>query len=135
MPEAFSLLRSPQQKRKAAIGLPFLCVTRFECRCVCRNRTIGHARSELGISDTEAWRYVTQNVMEGVVLPSSKRRQRFFASQQQIQLIIAEAQEPFRTFYGLAAETGLRPGELCGLTLDDWDRSKMRKNLLSVLTS
>jgi integrase len=66
-------------------------------------------------------RYVAHNVMEGVVLSDSKRRQRFFASQQQIQLIIAVAKEPYRTFYGLAAETGLRPGELCGLTVDDLD--------------
>jgi integrase len=53
------------------------------------------------------------------VFPTGKRRQRLFASQQQIQRIIAAAKEPYRTFYGLAAETGLRPGELCGLTVDD----------------
>jgi integrase len=80
----------------------------------------------------KTWRYVTQNVMEGVVLRSSKWRQRFFASQQQIQLIIAAAKEPFRTLYGLAAETGLRPGELCGLTLDDLD---LQHGLLQVRQS
>jgi integrase len=69
----------------------------------------------------KAWGYVARNIMEGVVLPSSKRRQRFFASQQQIQLIVTSAKEPYRTFYGPAAETGLRPGELCGYTLDDLD--------------
>jgi integrase len=80
----------------------------------------------------KAWRYVAHNVMEGVVLPDSKRRQRFFASQQQIQLIIAAAKEPYRTFYGLAAETGLRPGELCGLTVDDLD---LERGLLQVQRS
>jgi len=69
----------------------------------------------------KAWRYVANNVMEGVVLPDSKRRQRFFASKQQIRLIMGAAKEPYRTFYGLAAETGLRPGEVCGLTVDDLD--------------
>jgi integrase len=38
-----------------------------------------------------------------------------------INAIIAVSKEPHRTFYGLAAETGLRPGELCGLTVDDLD--------------
>jgi integrase len=69
----------------------------------------------------KAWGYVAHNIMEGVVLPRTKRRQRLFASQQQIQLIVAAAEEPYRTFYGLAAETGLRPGEVCGLTVDDLD--------------
>lgn len=34
---------------------------------------------------------------------------------------MAASKEPYRTFYGLAAETGLRPGELCGLTVADLD--------------
>jgi integrase len=83
-------------------------------------------------STAKAWGYVAHYVMEGVVLPSSKRRQRFFASQQQIQRIIAAAPEPYRTFYGLAAETGLRPGELCGLTLDDLD---LQRGMLQVRQS
>jgi integrase len=69
----------------------------------------------------KAWGYVAHNAMEGVVLPRNNRRQRLFASQQQIQQIMAASKEPYRTFYGLAAETGLRPGELCGLTADDLD--------------
>jgi integrase len=80
----------------------------------------------------KAWGYVAHNVTEGVVLPSSKRRQRLFASQQQIQLIVGAAKEPHRTFYGLAAETGLRPGELCGLTLDDLD---LQRGMLQVRQS
>jgi integrase len=79
-----------------------------------------------------AWGYVTHNAMEGVVLPTVKRRQRFFASQQQIQLIIAVAEEPYRTFYGLLAETGLRPGELCGLTVGDLD---LERGILQVSQS
>jgi len=69
----------------------------------------------------KAWHYVAHDPMEGVVLPDIRRVQRFFFSQREIQLILGEAQEPHRTWYGLAAETGLRAGELCGLTVDDID--------------
>ena len=70
--------------------------------------------------------------MEGVVLPDVKRVQRFFLSQREIQLILAKAQEPHRTWYGLAAETGLRAGELCGLTVDDID---LERGMLQVRQS
>jgi hypothetical protein len=66
--------------------------------------------------ETKAWRYVAHNVMEGFVLPDSKRRQRFFASQQQIQLIIAAAKEPYRTFYGLGISRISLPMAFIGLT-------------------
>jgi len=33
--------------------------------------------------------------------------------------VIAEADEPFRTFYWIATETGMRAGELCGLRTTD----------------
>ena len=44
----------------------------------------------------KAWGYVAH--MEGVVLPEVKRVQRFFLSQREIQLILAKAQEPLRTW-------------------------------------
>ena len=69
----------------------------------------------------KAWGYVAHDLMEGVVLPEVKRVQRFFLSQREIKFILAKAQEPHRTWYGLAAETGPRAGELCGLTVDDID--------------
>lgn len=72
-------------------------------------------------STAKSWGYVTRDIMEGVVLPDRKRVQRFFLSQADINLILAKAAEPQRTWYGLAAETGLRAGELCGLTVEDLD--------------
>jgi integrase len=69
----------------------------------------------------KAWGYVAHNLREGVVLPDVKRVQRFFLSQREIHLILTKAKEPYRTWYGLAAETGLRAGELCGLTVEDLD--------------
>ena len=66
------------------------------------------------------------------MLPEVKRVRRFFLSQREIQLILAKAQEPHRTWYGLAAETGLRAGELCGLTVDDID---LEREMLQVRQS
>jgi integrase len=80
----------------------------------------------------KAWGYVAHNLMEGVVLPDVKRVQRFFLSKREIQLILAKAKEPYRTWYGLAAETGLRAGELCGLTVDDID---LERGMLQVRQS
>ena len=80
----------------------------------------------------KAWGYVSHNLMEGVVLPDVKRVHRFFLSQREIQLILAKAKEPYRTWYGLAAEAGLRAGELCGLTVDDID---LERGMLQVRQS
>ena len=68
-----------------------------------------------------AWGYVAHDLMDGVVLPVQKRVHRFFFSAEEVTAIIGAAPEPHRTFYGLAAETGLRAGELCGIILDDLD--------------
>ena len=68
-----------------------------------------------------AWHYVAHDVFDGVVLPRPRQAQRFFFSAEDVQKIISSAKEPRRTFYGLLAETGLRVGELCGLTIDDID--------------
>ena len=79
-----------------------------------------------------AWGYVAHDLMDGLVLPTQKRMQRFFFSTEEVKTIIGGAPEPYRTFYGLAAETGLRAGELCGITLDDLD---LERRLLLVRQS
>ncbi|MGA8012204.1 MAG: site-specific integrase [Candidatus Acidiferrales bacterium] len=66
-----------------------------------------------------AWQYVAHDIFDGVVLPKGRRTQRYFFTVEAVQKILAAAKEPYRTWYGLAAETGLRAGELCGLTVDD----------------
>ena len=38
---------------------------------------------------------------------------------EELQSILKEAREPYRTLYWLAAETGMRAGELCGLRWED----------------
>lgn len=66
-----------------------------------------------------AWGYVAHDACDCIVLPKSNRARRFFYSLEEVQRIIAAAAEPHKTFYWLAAETGMRAGELCGLQLDD----------------
>lgn len=69
----------------------------------------------------KAWGYVSHNAFDGLVLPEIARRERFFFSLEEIQKILRAAEGPYRTFYWLVAETGLRAGELCGLRVDDLD--------------
>jgi integrase len=68
-----------------------------------------------------AWQYVAHDALDGVVLPKRRTPRRFFFSQEEVSRILCAADEPFRTFYWLAAELGLRAGEICGLRLDDLD--------------
>ena len=79
-----------------------------------------------------AWGYVMHDIFRGLVYPKTQRAQRFFFSVEDVQKIVGAAREPHRTFYGLLAETGLRVGELCGLTVDDID---LERRLLVVRQS
>jgi len=66
-----------------------------------------------------AWKYVSHDIFEGVVLPKPRHTKRFFFAAEEVQRILSAAPEPYRTFYGLLAETGARVGEVCGLAVDD----------------
>ena len=57
---------------------------------------------------------------------------RRFFSVEEVQRILASAGEPYRTFYWLAVETGMRAGELCGLRVEDFD---WERGLVSVRQS
>jgi integrase len=69
----------------------------------------------------KAWGYVSHDPFEGLVLPKVARQARFFFTLDEIQRIIAAASGPLKSFYWLAAETGMRAGELCGLRIEDVD--------------
>ena len=69
----------------------------------------------------KAWGYVAHDPFDGLVLPKVGRQARFFFTVDEIQRILAVAPEPYRTFYWIAAEAGLRAGELCGLSIADLD--------------
>jgi integrase len=68
-----------------------------------------------------AWDLASHDALEGIVLPKKTRGTRFFFSVEEAQQIIRESQEPERTFYWLAMETGMRAGELTGLRTTDVD--------------
>ena len=69
----------------------------------------------------KSWGTVTHNACDGIVLPRKKPPKRRCFSLEEIQRIIAAAEEPYRTIYWLAAETGLRAGEITGLRVCDVD--------------
>jgi len=68
-----------------------------------------------------AWGYVSHDPFDGLVLPKLERQPRLFFTVEQVRQIIAMAAEPEKTFYWLAAETGMRAGELTGLRIEDID--------------
>lgn len=71
-----------------------------------------------------AWNYVSHDALDGVVLPKPRRARRFFLTREEMQRILAAAPEPYRTYYWLAAETGMRAGELCGIRVDDLELNR-----------
>jgi integrase len=68
-----------------------------------------------------AWQYVTHDALDGVVLPKRRTPRRFSFTQDEVSRILGATEGPFLTFLLIAAETGLRAGELCGLRLEDLD--------------
>ena len=69
------------------------------------------------------WGYVVAEIrLRDLVVPASKPAKpgRFFTAEQ-VRGILALASEPWRTVFALAAMTGLRPGEVLGLSIDDLD--------------
>ena len=66
-----------------------------------------------------SWGYVAHDAVEGVVLPRAFKSRRLFYSLAEVRKIIVAAEGPYCTFFWLKAETGMRAGEVCGLTWDD----------------
>lgn len=80
-------------------------------------------------TSARAWGYVSHDPFGGLVLPKITRQARFFFTLDEIQRIIAAASGPLKSFYWLAAETGMRAGELCGLRIEDLDLGKCCVNV------
>ncbi len=64
---------------------------------------------------------VTHSPFQNLRLPKVGRQRRFSFTAEEIKSILSKAVEPYLTFYWLAAESGLRAGELCGLRVSDMD--------------
>jgi len=78
-----------------------------------------------------SWGYIVAEINRGaVVLPAAKvaRPVRYFSAEEVSKILGAAREEPYRTMFIVAALTGLRAGEICGLTVDDLDlvRSSIR---------
>lgn len=74
----------------------------------------------------KAWGYTEEDVSSGLDLPKVPRPKPPFLTAKQMGQIIKTAQEPEATFYWMAAETGLRAGELTGLRKSDVDLNRRR---------
>lgn len=64
-----------------------------------------------------AWRYVCHDPFKDAVLPQLDRPKARVYSLEETLSIMQAASGPLKTFLWIAAETGMRPGEVCGL---DW---------------
>jgi integrase len=69
----------------------------------------------------QAWTHVDHDPFEKLRLAKSSHSRQFCFTIEEARRIITAAQEPYRTFYWLALETGMRAGELCALRVDDLD--------------
>jgi len=79
-----------------------------------------------------AWGYVAHDAVSDAVLPMQRKARRRFFTMEEVQRILAAVCEPYYTFYWLAAETGMRAGELCGLLTDDFD---LERGIVSIRQS
>jgi integrase len=68
-----------------------------------------------------AWGYVAHDPFDGLVLPKRGLVQTFTFSLDEIKCILDAASEPYKTFYAILAETGIRGGEICALRVRDLD--------------
>lgn len=71
------------------------------------------------LRDAIRWGYLRANPCEAIRLPHAIPPDRPAFTLDEVRAILTHAQEPYRTLYWLAFETGMRAGELCGLRAED----------------
>lgn len=93
------------------------------CRSVSRKTAVnvlGTLSSML--STARSWGYVCQAVeIAGLAMPEKPRREARFFTPNHAQSIIEQAEQPYRAMFAVAAMTGMRAGEIMGLSVDDLD--------------
>jgi integrase len=72
-------------------------------------------------NSARAWGYVAHQPFDGLVLPKRGLVHTFSLSLEDILRIIAASNEPYKTFYSILGETGIRGGEICALRNVDLD--------------
>jgi integrase len=78
------------------------------------------------------WGYVAHDPVVGLVLPKLLPPETRCFTLAEVNRIVQNASEPYRTLYLLAAETGMRAGELCAL---HWDDVNLRDKTIAVAKS
>lgn len=93
------------------------------CQSVSRKTAInvlGTLSSMLG--SARSWGYVCQTVdLAALALPERPAGEARFFTADQARNIITAAEHPFRAMFAIAAMTGMRAGEIMGLSVDDLD--------------
>jgi integrase len=95
----------------------------FVSGCGCNAKTIRNlvATTRMMWNSARAWGYVAHDPFDGLVLPTRGLIQTFTFSLEDTRRIIASSSEPYKTFYSILAETGIRGGEICALRVADLD--------------
>ena len=73
------------------------------------------------LNTAKSWGYLTLNPALDVRFPALSPKIPETFSAEQVQKILTAAQEPLKSLLWVAAETGIRGGELCGLRVADLD--------------
>lgn len=68
-----------------------------------------------------AWGYASENPLDKIILRSAEKTEARCFTEDEVRKILMAAEGPYKVFYRLAAETGMRAGELCGLRWEDVD--------------
>jgi integrase len=95
----------------------------FVSKCQCNSKTTRNLVATLRMmwNSAQTWGYVAHDPFDGLVLPKRGLVRTFTFSLEDTQRIIASASEPYKTFYSILAETGIRGGEICALRVTDLD--------------
>ena len=95
----------------------------FVSGCQCNSKTVRNLIATLRMmwNSARAWGYVAHDPFDGLVLPKRGLVKTFTFSLEETQRIISSVNEPYKTFYSILAETGIRGGEICGLRIADLD--------------
>lgn len=67
------------------------------------------------------WGYTSERIFDHVQLRRPQETDARFFTVDEVRRILAASEEPYHSFYLLAAETGMRAGELCALSFSDID--------------
>jgi len=95
----------------------------FVSGCHSNSKTIRNLIATLRMmwNSARAWGYVAHDPFDGLVLPKRGLVRAFTFSLEETKRIIGAASEPYRTFYSILAETGIRGGEISALRIADLD--------------